>query len=143
MVALHTPAAMPLHKVTVIPRGNALGLTVQLPDGDVTSVTRNELLARLDVCMGGRVAEEMIFGTFEVTTGASSDLTQATKIAKGMVLNYGMSDKFGVMAYSQEDLDGLSAHSKVLIESEIKSLLDVNNTMFSEKLKPFSLGINC
>jgi ATP-dependent metalloprotease len=86
LAAIYTKGAMPLHKVTVIPRGNALGITFQLPDGDVTGRTRKELIATLDVCMGGRVAEEIIFGPNEVSTGASSDLSNATATARAMVM---------------------------------------------------------
>ena len=74
----------------------ALGMVMQLPESDdETSVSRRQLLAKLDVCMGGRVAEEIIFGNSDVTTGASSDLEQATRLARAMVTRYGMSDKIG------------------------------------------------
>lgn len=125
LVALYTPGAMPLHKVTVIPRGSALGLTMQLPEDDVTGYSRKELLARLDVCMGGRVAEEMIFGKEEVTTGASSDLKSASAVAKGMVVQWGMSPKAGLVAHSEEELEKLSGTEKSIIEGEIKLLLEV------------------
>ena len=82
----------PVHKATIVPRGSALGMVTQLPDKDETSITRKQLLARLDVCMGGRVAEELIFGKDEVTTGALSDLQQATSLARHMVAECGMSD---------------------------------------------------
>lgn len=125
LVALFTSGATPLHKVTVIPRGNALGVTVQLPEEDVTGYTRKQLLARLDVCMGGRVAEEMILGTEEVTTGASSDLRHASSVAKGMVTQYGMSSKVGFVSHNEDELQKLSGSHKALIEDEIKMLLDV------------------
>lgn len=76
LVALHTPGADAVHKATVVPRGMALGMVSQLPAEDVTSLSRRQMLARLDVCMGGRVAEELIFGPDDVTSGASSDLKQ-------------------------------------------------------------------
>ncbi|KAI9090302.1 peptidase family M41-domain-containing protein [Phlyctochytrium arcticum] len=124
LVAHFTPGATPLHKVTVIPRGNALGVTVQLPEADKTNHTKRELHAMLDVCMGGRVAEEMIFGPEEVTTGASSDLEKATAVAREMVLVYGMSDKVGVVGYGEEGWENMSPATKNLIETEVKSLLD-------------------
>jgi ATP-dependent metalloprotease len=76
LVALHTKGADAVHKATVVPRGMALGMVSQLPAEDVTSLSRRQMLARLDVCMGGRVAEELIFGPDDVTSGASSDLKQ-------------------------------------------------------------------
>ncbi|KAI8803526.1 peptidase family M41-domain-containing protein [Cladochytrium replicatum] len=123
LVALYTPGAMPLHKVTVIPRGNALGVTVQLPEGDKTNHTRKELLAMLDVCMGGRVAEEMIFGAEEVTTGAASDLEKATAIAREMVMLYGMGEQTGYATFSGDEYEKMSTQTKIAIEAEVKSLL--------------------
>ncbi|KAF9180359.1 hypothetical protein BGZ51_006246 [Haplosporangium sp. Z 767] len=124
LVALYTPGAMPLHKATIMPRGNALGVTVQLPDMDKDSFTRNEYLAQLDVAMGGRVAEEMIFGAENVTSGCSSDIVHATKVAKMMVTQYGMSDKVGPVAHSEEDMMVLSTPTKQLIEAETKTLIE-------------------
>ncbi|KAL3894051.1 MAG: hypothetical protein SGCHY_005494 [Lobulomycetales sp.] len=135
LVALFTSGATPLHKVTVIPRGNALGVTVQLPEEDVTGYTRKQLLARLDVCMGGRVAEEMILGTEEVTTGASSDLRHASSVAKGMVTQYGMSSKVGFVSHNEDELQKLSGSHKALIEDEIKMLLDEANTRAANLLQ--------
>jgi ATP-dependent metalloprotease FtsH len=125
IVAMLTKGAMPLHKVTVIPRGNALGVTVMLPDGDQSSITREELIASIDVAMGGRVAEEIIYGKMNVSTGASNDLQQATKTAKGMVLSYGMSEKVGLASWSQEDYNESSSDTKHIIETEIRLILDV------------------
>lgn len=84
-MALKTEGAHPVHKATIVPRGSALGMVTQLPSNDETSVSKKQLLARLDVCMGGRVAEELIFGQDHVTTGASSDLNTATELAQYMV----------------------------------------------------------
>ncbi|KAI8999212.1 peptidase family M41-domain-containing protein [Gaertneriomyces semiglobifer] len=130
LCALYTPGASPLHKVTVIPRGNALGVTVQLPESDKTNYTRRELRAMLDVCMGGRVAEEVIFGKDEVTTGASSDLEKATGIAREMVEKYGMAE--GGASFAMKDggglvkwdaWEGVSEESRRGIEGEVKKLL--------------------
>ncbi|KAJ3391053.1 hypothetical protein HDU84_006568 [Entophlyctis sp. JEL0112] len=124
LVAMYTPAAMPLHKVTVIPRGTALGVTVQLPEGDKSNYTKRELFAMIDVAMGGRAAEEMIFGKDEVTTGASSDLEKATSVAREMILNYGMSEKVGLVSLSRDDLEKLGNASKSVIEDEVKLILE-------------------
>ncbi|KAG0345446.1 hypothetical protein BG004_003709, partial [Podila humilis] len=124
LVALYTPGAMPLHKATIMPRGNALGVTVQLPDMDKDSFTRKEYLAQLDVAMGGRVAEEMIFGPDNVTSGCSSDIVHATRVAKMMVTHYGMSEKVGPVAHQEEDMAMLSTLTKQLIESETKTLIE-------------------
>lgn len=85
VVAFNTQGANPIHKATITPRGMSLGMVTQLPDKDETSVSKRQMLARLDVCMGGRVAEEMVFGPDQVTSGARSDLQQATALARHMV----------------------------------------------------------
>ncbi|KAF9114032.1 hypothetical protein BGX27_000300 [Mortierella sp. AM989] len=128
LVALYTPGAMPLHKATIMPRGNALGVTVQLPDMDKDSYTRKEYLAQLDVAMGGRVAEEMIFGAENVTSGCSSDIVHATRVAKMMVTQFGMSEKVGPVAHPEEDMAVLSTPTKQLIESETKGLIEAAQT---------------
>lgn len=87
IVALNTDGAHPIHKATIMPRGSALGMVTQLPSNDETSISKKQLLARLDVCMGGRVAEELIFGCDYITTGASSDLQSATELAQYMVFH--------------------------------------------------------
>jgi ATP-dependent metalloprotease len=129
LVALYTPGAHPVHKATVIPRGVALGMVTQLPEtDDETSVTRRQLLAKLDVCMGGRVAEELIFGEPDITTGASSDLEQATRLARAMVTKFGMSDAVGQISLEM-DRDrsggafGLSGETRALVDAEVKKLL--------------------
>ncbi|KAG0225352.1 hypothetical protein BGX31_007675 [Mortierella sp. GBA43] len=135
LVALYTPGAMPLHKATIMPRGNALGVTVQLPDMDKDSYTRKEYMAQLDVAMGGRVAEEMIFGPDNVTSGCSSDIVHATKVAKMMVTQFGMSDKVGPVAHSEEDMSVLSTSTKQLIESETKHLIEAAQVRVTLLLK--------
>ncbi|KAG8051572.1 hypothetical protein GUJ93_ZPchr0001g32828 [Zizania palustris] len=125
LVAIHTEGAHPVHKATIVPRGMALGMVAQLPEKDETSVSRKEMLATLDVCMGGRVAEELIFGDSEVTSGASSDLQKATKLARAMVTEYGMSKQVGYVSYNYED-DGksMSTETRLLIEQEVKKFLE-------------------
>ncbi|KAG0616221.1 hypothetical protein M758_5G099600 [Ceratodon purpureus] len=124
LVAIFTDAALPVHKATIVPRGMALGMVTQLPDKDETSFSRKQMLARLDVCMGGRVAEELVFGEGEVTSGASSDIVQATRLAREMVTKYGMSKAVGVVAHNYED-DGksMSMDTRLLVETEVRELL--------------------
>ncbi|MFS7928670.1 putative peptidase M41, AAA+ ATPase domain, ATPase, AAA-type, core, peptidase, FtsH [Helianthus anomalus] len=125
LVAIYTDGAHPVHKATIVPRGMALGMVAQLPEKDETSVSRKEMLARLDVCMGGRVAEELIFGEDEVTSGASSDLEQATHLARAMVTKYGMSKEVGVVAHDYDDNGkSMSTETRLLIEKEVRELLE-------------------
>ncbi|KAL8209879.1 hypothetical protein R6Q57_006611 [Mikania cordata] len=125
LVAIYTDGAHPVHKATIVPRGMALGMVAQLPEKDETSVSRKEMLARLDVCMGGRVAEELIFGEDEVTSGASSDLQQATHLARAMVTKYGMSKEVGVVAHDYDDNGkSMSTETRLLIEKEVRELLE-------------------
>ncbi|KAJ1966591.1 i-AAA protease yme1, partial [Dispira parvispora] len=125
LVAFHTRGALPLHKATIIPRGQSLGMVMQLPEMDKVSQSRQELKARMAVAMGGRVAEELIFGYDHVTGGASSDIQQATRVARGMVTALGMSDAVGPIDYTGDESDNiLSASTKQLIEEEVKKLVD-------------------
>ncbi|XP_043920480.1 ATP-dependent zinc metalloprotease YME1L1 isoform X3 [Protopterus annectens] len=121
IVAYYTKDAMPINKATIMPRGPTLGHVSMLPENDMWSETRSQLLAQMDVSMGGRVAEELMFGTEHITTGASSDFDNATKIAKMMVTKYGMSEKLGVMTYS--DTGKLSPDTQAAIEQEVRTLL--------------------
>jgi len=135
IVALYTPGALPLHKVTIIQRGNALGVTVQLPIMDKNSYTKKELLAMIDVCMGGRVAEELTYGPDEVTTGASNDLEKATNIAREMVMTYGMADKIGLVSYKDIEWASLNATTQLAIEAEIKSILENSHQRVFQLIK--------
>ncbi|KAM3319854.1 ATP-dependent zinc metalloprotease FTSH 11, chloroplastic/mitochondrial [Capsicum chacoense] len=119
IVALNTEGAHPIHKATILPRGSALGMVTQLPSNDETSISRKQLLARLDVCMGGRVAEELVFGPDNVTTGASSDLNTATELAQYMVSSCGMSDAIGPVHIK----DRPSAEMQSRIDAEVVKLL--------------------
>ncbi len=102
IVALHEPESDPIHKATIIPRGRALGMVMRLPESDRLSVSRAKLHADLAVAMGGRVAEELVFGHDKVTTGASSDIRMATDMARRMVTEWGMSDEIGPLHYGQD-----------------------------------------
>ncbi|WWD20836.1 hypothetical protein CI109_105313 [Kwoniella shandongensis] len=135
LVALHTPGAMPLHKVTIMPRGQALGITFQLPEQDKDSYTRREYNAMIDVALGGRAAEEMIFGHDDVTSGCSSDLQRATDVAARMIRNYGFSEKVGLVAHGDEESVYLSGKKKDEIESEIRSFLDTGMSRTVNLLK--------
>ncbi|KAJ7396131.1 ATP-dependent zinc metalloprotease YME1L1 [Pitangus sulphuratus] len=121
IIAYYTKDAMPINKATIMTRGTTLGHVSLLPENDRWSETRSQLLAQMDVCMGGRVAEELIFGTDHITTGASSDFDNATKIAKLMVTRFGMSEKLGVMTYT--DTGKVSPETQSAIEQEVRTLL--------------------
>jgi len=123
LVAMKTIGAHPVHKATIMPRGQALGMVSQLPEGDQTSMSRKQMLARLDVCMGGRVAEELIFGPEEVTSGASSDIQQATNLAREMVTKYGMSDHVGVVFHNLSKGGGASPETQDVIDREVRAIL--------------------
>jgi len=121
----------PIHKATIIPRGRALGLVMRLPENDRFSVSRAKLHDDLVVAMGGRAAEELIFGYEKVTTGASSDIEQATNMARNMVTRWGLSDKVGTIDYSDDESTKFYAPSKnyseetgKLIDGEVKRIVD-------------------
>ncbi|KAJ3359053.1 hypothetical protein GGF32_009665 [Allomyces javanicus] len=124
LVAMLTSGAIPLHKATVLPRGRSLGMTVQLPELDKDNYTKTEYLAMMDVAMGGRAAEELLYGADHVTSGAHNDLQQATNIARRMVTQLGMSDAVGMMAISDDDWAALSPATKELVENETRRLVE-------------------
>ena len=107
IVALHVKATDPVHKATIIPRGRALGMVMQLPERDKLSMSREQMTSRLAIMMGGRVAEEMVFGREKVTSGAASDIEQATKLARMMVTRWGLSDELGTVAYGETQEESL------------------------------------
>jgi len=135
IIALHEPASDPIHKATIIPRGRALGMVMRLPERDSYSYHRDKMYANLAVAMGGRVAEEIIFGYDKVSSGASGDIQYATGLARDMVTKWGMSDKVGPVEYAQpegESFLGYSSSQPVrmsnqtaqLIDDEIKSIVE-------------------
>lgn len=122
IMAMFSPAATPLYKATILPRGRALGVTFQLPEMDKVDMTKKECFARLDVCMGGKIAEEMIHGPENVTSGCSSDLANATSVARAMVTSYGMSDKIGPVRLS-DDWESWSSKIRDMADNEVRDFL--------------------
>ena len=126
----------PLHKVTIIPRGRALGLTMPLPERDKLSQSEIQLKAMIAALFGGRVAEEMIFGKENITTGAAHDIQQATKIARAMVTRYGFSDKLGRLMYSEDEQEVFLGHSvtqRKHISDSTAQLIDEETRLFVEE----------
>jgi cell division protease FtsH len=112
----------PLHKITIIPRGKALGVTHSIPEREKYQITKEELRARVMIALGGRAAEEIMFNT--VTTGAYSDFTNATQLARNMVCLYGMSDSVGLAVYTQGDAAFVYSQATAeLIDQEVKNIL--------------------
>ncbi|GAA4527730.1 ATP-dependent zinc metalloprotease FtsH [Chelativorans composti] len=145
VVALHVPAADPVHKATIIPRGRALGMVMQLPEGDRYSMSYKWMVSRLAIMMAGRVAEELKFGKENITSGAASDIEQATKLARAMVTRWGFSDKLGQVAYgdNQEEVflghsvtrtQNLSEETQQKIDAEVRRLIDEANEKAREIL---------
>ncbi len=126
LVSVHEPASDPIHKATIIPRGRALGMVMRLPERDMYSYHRDKMHANLSVSMGGRVAEELIFGHDKVSSGASSDIQFATSLARNMVTKWGMSDKLGPLQYEEqgEGYLGYGANQRVLMSDETSKLID-------------------
>jgi len=111
IVALNVPATDPVHKATIIPRGRALGMVMQLPERDKLSMSYEQMTSRLAILMGGRVAEELVFGKDKVTSGAASDIEQATKLARAMVTRWGFSQELGTVAYGENQEEIFLGHS--------------------------------
>jgi cell division protease FtsH len=135
LVSLHVPHCDPLHKVTIIPRGRALGVTWNLPERDRFSMNMKQMKARLALAFGGRIAEQLIYGNDELNTGASNDIQQATEMARSMVMEYGMSKKLGWLRYRDNQDEVFLGHSVArsqnvseetsrLIDQEIRVLVE-------------------
>ncbi|MBB3898273.1 ATP-dependent zinc metalloprotease FtsH [Roseococcus suduntuyensis] len=135
LVAMHEPECDPVHKATIIPRGRALGLVMSLPAGDRYSKHKSKMKAELAMAMGGRVAEEVVFGSDKVSNGASGDIKMATNMARMMVTEWGMSDKIGMVAYGENSQEVFLGHSVTqsknlseetarIIDSEIRGIID-------------------
>jgi cell division protease FtsH len=138
ILALTVPNTDPVHKATIIPRGRALGMVMQLPERDKLSMSYQQMTSRLVILMGGRVAEELIFGKEHVTSGASSDIQQATKLARMMVTQWGYSDELGVVSYgdNQEEVflghsvsrtQNVSEETARMIDHEVKRLVQTGH----------------
>ena len=134
LVSLKVPGLDPIHKVTIVPRGRALGLTFSLPEEDRHNYTKQYILGRLAMAYGGRVAEELIFGAEKVTTGATQDIHQATEMARRMVTQYGMSEVVGPIAVGDREAEiflgrevvqrhEISERTAELVDTELKRLL--------------------
>ena len=135
VIGLRVPGMDPLHKVTIVPRGRALGITASFPEEDRHSYTKEWLEGQLTMLYGGRVAEEMTFGMERITTGAGNDIERATAIARRMVTRFGMSEKIGLMAIGDADHEvflgleimnrrDVSEHTSQLVDQEVKGFLD-------------------
>ena len=135
IVALNEEASDPIHKATIIPRGRALGMVMRLPERDQLSVTREKMHSDIAVAMGGRIAEEIIFGHDKVTSGASSDIDMVTKLAKNMVTKYGMTEALGTIAYGENEEEvflgrsvtksqNMSEETAKKIDAEVKKIVD-------------------
>jgi cell division protease FtsH len=134
LVSLHEQASDPIHKATIIPRGRALGMVMRLPERDQYSYHRDKMYANLAVAMGGRVAEEVIFGYDKVSSGASSDISYATDLARSMATQWGMSDRLGPLKYveNQEEVflghsvtkaQNMSEETAQMIDSEVRAIV--------------------
>ncbi len=135
LVTLHMPKTDPLHKVTIIPRGRALGVTMSLPERDQLSQSEIQLKSRLAIMYGGRIAEELVFGKDNITTGAGNDIQQATNMARRMVTEFGFSDELGPLRYADNEEEVFLGHSvarqkhmseatAALIDNEVRRLID-------------------
>ncbi len=131
IVALNEPESDPIHKATIVPRGRALGMVMRLPEGDRVSMSKAKLEADLAVAMGGRIAEELIFGAEKVTTGASSDIKMATDIARRMVTEWGMSSKLGPLRYAGDQEEVFLGHSV----SQTKTMSDETANVVDSEIR--------
>ncbi len=131
LVGLFSPKHDPLHKVTIIPRGRALGVTMSLPERDQLGFTRLQLESRIAMAYGGRVAEELIFGQDEVSNGAAQDISMATKMARKMVTEWGMSDKLGPLQYSDNEEEVFLGHAV----TQRKNVSDATAHVIDEEIR--------
>jgi cell division protease FtsH len=148
ILAMNVPSADPVHKATIIPRGRALGMVMQLPTDDKLSMNKTEMISRLAILMGGRMAEELKFGADNVTAGAASDIQQATRLARAMITRWGFSDSVGPVDYADDQgevflgnqimkASHVSEETSRKIEEEVRKLvvggLDTARRVLTEK----------
>jgi cell division protease FtsH len=131
LVSISVPGNDPVHKVTIIPRGRALGVTMNLPERDRYSYKVCELTAKLAMMFGGRVAEELVYGAENITTGAGNDIQQATNMARKMVTEWGMSDKLGPLRYEANDEEIFLGHSV----TQHKNVSEATAQMIDEEIR--------
>jgi len=135
VVALNVPATDPVHKATIIPRGRALGMVMQLPERDKLSMSVEQMTSRLAIMMGGRIAEELVFGKEKVTSGAQSDIDQATRLARMMVTRWGLSDELGTVAYGENQEEvflGMSVGRQQNVSESTAQKIDAEIRRFVE-----------
>ena len=148
LIAVKQKASDPIHKATIIPRGRALGMVMRLPERDQLSMTREKLKADLAVAMGGRAAEELIFGEDKVTSGAQSDIKMATNMARAMVTQFGMSDILGPLSYGNNEdevflgysvakTQNLSEETQKVVDSEIHRLVEEGHKVATDLVLKF------
>merc|ERR1740139_442120 len=139
LVAVMTDGAMPIHKATIMPRGSSLGMVTMLPEGDQTSQSVKQMKAMMDVAMGGRVAEELIFGKENITSGASSDIMSASSTARAMVTKYGYSKDVGIVYHGgNTGEESASVETRSMIDSEVKGLTEAAYNRAKDLLKKHS-----
>jgi ATP-dependent metalloprotease len=138
IVAVLTDGAMPIHKATIMPRGAALGMVSMLPEGDQTSQSYKEMIAYMDICMGGRVAEELIFGKENITSGAASDIQQATNVARAMVTKYGFSSEVGIVFHDGNVGEAsASPETRARIDEEVKKMTQASYDRAKDTIKKY------
>jgi len=146
IVGLNVPSHDPVYKVTIIPRGRALGVTMFLPEADRYSYSKERLESQISSMFGGRIAEEIVFGPDAVTTGASNDIQRTTEIARNMVTKWGLSEKMGPLTYMEEEGEVFLGHSVSqtkhisdetahIIDEEIRAIIDRNYKRAEDILK--------
>lgn len=154
IINLEVPEADPLHKVTIIPRGRALGLTMSLPEKDRYSISKTWMESRIAICFGGRIAEQLIYGEEHLNSGASNDILQATEMARRMVTEFGMSEKLGPLRYSEGEQEvflgysmgqqrkSMSGETMKMIDQEVRRIVETGEQKARELLTRYLDGLH-